>query len=107
MQLARGLHGYLGAAGLNYAEYEEPAPTQEPAPRGTSAQQQLRSLPPAPQTRGAPGLTNPPAGQAPGQAPKPAAPAPGPQSAAPQPPSQSRQMLAALFPEDRMLQGVQ
>lgn len=108
MQLARGLHGYLGAAGLNYAEYEEPAPTQEPAPRGTSAQQQLRSMPPAPQTRGVPGLTQPPAGQAPaGQAPPPAAPAPGPQSAAPQPPSQSRQMLAALFPEDRILQGAQ
>ena len=87
---------------------EEPAPTQEPAPRGTSAQQQLRSLPPAPQTRGVPGLTQPPAGQAPaGQAPKPAAQGPGPQTAAPQPPSQSRQMLAALFPEDRILQGVQ
>jgi hypothetical protein len=96
IQMARQLHGYLGAAGLNYAEFEEPVPTPAPAPRGTSAQQQLRSLPPAPAARGVPGLTQPPAGQAP----KPAAPAPGPQSAAP---SESRKMLASLFPEDRML----
>lgn len=104
MQLARQLHGYLGAAGLNYAEYEEPAPTAPQSPTGTSAQQQLRAMPPAPQTRGIPGLPN----QGPAGAKPPAAPAPGPQSAAPpQPPSQSRQMLAALFPEDRLLQGVQ
>jgi hypothetical protein len=105
IQMARQLHGYLGAAGLNYAEFEEPAPTQEPAPRGTSAQQQLRSLPPAPAARGVPGMTQPPAGQTPaGQAPPSAAPAPGPQSAAP---SESRKMLASLFPEDRLLQGAQ
>jgi len=67
-----------------------------PARTGSSqSQQMLRSLAVAPQTRGMPTLT-----------PKPqsAAPAPGPQSAAP---SESRKMLASLFPEDRMLQGAQ
>jgi hypothetical protein len=104
IQMARQLHAYLGAAGLNYADFDEPPPEQQaPAPRGTSAQQQLRNMPPAPPTRGMPNLT-PAAPAAPPAAPAPAAPAaPGPQGAAPQPPSQSRQMLSALFPEDRML----
>jgi len=79
---------------------EEPPPEQQaPARPGPSqSQQMLRTLPPAPPTRGMPNAT---------PAAPPAAPAPGPQSAAPQPPSQSRQMLSALFPEDRLLQGVQ
>jgi hypothetical protein len=104
IQMAKQLHGYLGAAGLNYAEFDEPAPQPE-APTGPSAREMLRqSTPPTP-SRGVPGLTNQgaPAGQ-PSTAPQ--APPPGPQSAAPQPPSQSRQMLSALFPEDRLL-GVQ
>jgi hypothetical protein len=112
IQMARQLHGYLGAAGLNYAEFEEPPPEQQaPARPGPSqSQQMLRTLPPAPQTRGMPNATPaaPPAAQGPQGAPATApAPAPGPQGAAPQPPTQSRQMLAALFPEDRLLQGVQ
>jgi hypothetical protein len=96
IQMARQLHGYLGAAGLNYAEFEEPPPEQQaPARPGPSQSQlMLKRMPPAPQTRGTPGLT---------PVAPPAAPAPGPQSAAPQPPSQSRQMLSALFPEDRLL----
>jgi hypothetical protein len=69
-----------------------------PTPRGPSAQQQLRNMPPAPQTRGMPNLTPAAPPAAPAQGPKP----PGPQGAA-QPPSQSRQMLSALFPEDRLL----
>jgi hypothetical protein len=78
---------------------EEPPPEQQaPAPRGPSAQQQLRSLPPAPPTRGMPNATPAAPPAAPAQGPKP----PGPQGAA-QPPSQSRQMLSALFPEDRLL----
>jgi len=96
IQMARQLHGYLGAAGLNYAEFDEPPEQQAPARTGPSqSQQMLRTLPVAPQTRGMPTLT-----------PKPqsAAPAPGPQTAAP---SESRKMLASLFPEDRLLQGAQ
>lgn len=110
IQIGRQLHGYLGAAGLNYMEFEEPAPTEQrplgpqTAAPSQSRQQLSRLQPPAPQTRGVPGITSPAADQAPA-APPPAA--PGPQTAAPQPPSQSRQMLAALFPEDRLLQGAQ
>jgi len=104
IQMARQLHGYLGAAGLNYAEFDEPAPQPE-APTGPSAREMLRQTAPSTPSRGVPGLTNQgaPAGQ-PSTAPQ--APPPGPQSATPQPPSQSRQMLSALFPEDRLL-GVQ
>jgi hypothetical protein len=98
IQMARQLHGYLGAAGLNYMEFEEPAPEPQ-APSGPSARQMLRQAAPPTPTRGTPGLMN----QAPGQPPSAPPPAAlGPQTAAP---SQSRQMLAALFPEDRMLPG--
>jgi hypothetical protein len=98
IQMARQLHGYLGAAGLNYMEFEEPAPEPQ-APSGPSARQMLRQAAPPTPTRGTPGLMN----QAPGQPPSAPPPAAlGPQGAAP---SQSRQMLAALFPEDRMLPG--
>jgi hypothetical protein len=89
---------------------EEPPPEQQaPTRQGPSqSQQMLRTLPPAPPTRGMPNLAPaaPPAAQGQQGAPAPA-PAPGPQGAAPQPPTQSRQMLSALFPEDRLLQGVQ
>jgi hypothetical protein len=100
IKLGRQLHGYLGAAGLNYAEFEEPPPEQQaPARPGPSqSQQMLRTLPPAPPTRGMPNLAPAAPPAAPAQGPKP----PGPQGAA-QPPSQSRQMLSALFPEDRLL----
>jgi hypothetical protein len=83
---------------------EEPPPEQQaPARQGPSqSQQMLRTLPPAPPTRGMPNATPAAPPAAPAQGPKP----PGPQGAA-QPPSQSRQMLSALFPEDRLLQGVQ
>ena len=64
-----------------------------------SAREMLRQAAPPTPTRGTPGLMN----QAPGQPPSAPPPAAlGPQGAAP---SQSRQMLAALFPEDRMLPG--
>jgi hypothetical protein len=59
-----------------------------------SAREMLRQAAPPTPTRGTPGLMN----QGPAAPPKPL----GPQGAA-QPPSQSRQMLSALFPEDRML----
>jgi hypothetical protein len=98
IQMARQLHGYLGAAGLNYADFEEPPPEPQAAPKPTARQMLYNARPPTP-TRGTPGLMN----QAPGQPPSAPPPAAlGPQTAAP---SQSRQMLAALFPEDRMLPG--
>jgi hypothetical protein len=98
IQMARQLHAYLGAAGLNYAEFEEPPPEPQAAPKPTARQMLYNARPPTP-TRGTPGLMN----QAPGQPPSAPPPAAlGPQGAAP---SQSRQMLAALFPEDRMLPG--
>ncbi len=91
LRFARQLHGYLGAAGLNYATFEEPPQQQAPA-AGPSASQMLKKLPPAPPTRGVPGMQlGPPQGQPPG------APPPGPQSAAP---GSSREMLASLFPFD-------
>jgi hypothetical protein len=100
IQMARQLHAYLGAAGLNYADFEEPPPEPQAAPKPTARQMLYNARPPTP-TRGTPGLMN----QAPGQPPSAPPPAAlGPQGAAP---SQSRQMLAALFPEDRMLPGAQ
>jgi hypothetical protein len=92
VRLARQLHGYLGAAGLNYATFEEPAPQPEPA--APTASQMIKKMPPAPPTRGVPGMQ---LGQPPQGAPAGGRPAPGPQSAAP---GSSRQMLSALFPFD-------
>lgn len=104
-RIARSMHAYLGAAGLNYATYEEPPeePQQNPSVR---ARDMLNSLPPAPVTRGTPNLQLPTAQgapsaprQPPGQPPA-APPAPG------QPPaSQSRSMLQRLFPYDTTLQA--
>jgi hypothetical protein len=81
-------------------DIQEDAPEPK-APTPQSAREMLRQATPATPTRGVPGLTN----QAPGQAPAPAAPAPGPKPLGPQgaAPSQSRQMLAALFPNDRSI----
>jgi hypothetical protein len=96
-QMARALHGYMVAAGLNYANFDESqapqrrpetffetplpdftAPVTGPAqpriPFRSESQRQLRQLPPAPATRGVPGMppgapgAKPPAGQT-GQAP--------------------------------------
>lgn len=110
LQIARQLHGYLLAAGLNYATFEEPAPapratTQSPPNPGQAARelsqfnnslnqvmQQQRQSPPAPSTRGVPGLNIAPG--APGQ--------PAPASAAPAAPgaSSARSMMQSLFPFD-------
>jgi hypothetical protein len=76
-RMARSLHSYLAAAGLNFATFDEKEP-QEPRPTGQSSGQMLRSLPPAPPTTGLPGILGGPT--------KPAAPktggAPAPQSGA-------------------------
>jgi hypothetical protein len=76
-RMARSLHSYLAAAGLNFATFDEQEP-QEPRPTGPSSSQMLRSLPPAPPTTGLPGILGGPT--------KPAAPktggAPAPQSGA-------------------------
>jgi len=98
---ARRLHAYTLAAGLNYVTYDEPVEAKieikGPQTRGrpSNAADQLQRLqqgrpqPPAPTTRGVPGLT-PPAGGAP--------PAGGGGGAPPT--SQSRMMLQQLFPND-------
>jgi hypothetical protein len=80
-------------------EASPPPEQQAPARQGPSQSQvMLKRMPPAPPTRGMPNLAPAAPPAAPAQGPKP----PGPQGAA-QPPSQSRQMLSALFPEDRLL----
>lgn len=97
--LARQLHGYLGAAGLNYATFtgEEPqdaALSPQSLPPSTAGQM-LKSLPPAPPTRGTPNLTRQgQPGQGAGQ------PAPVPAGGVPGPQSSSRQMFQSLFPMD-------
>jgi hypothetical protein len=96
VRIARQLHAYLGAAGLNYADFEEPPPEPEASIPSGMAASQLRNLRPAPQTRGVPGFELP-MQQKPGGPLQQGAPAPGPQSAAP---TSSRQMLASLFPFD-------
>jgi len=85
-RMARSLHSYLAAAGLNYATFDEQEP-QEPRPTGPSSSQMLRSLPPAPPTTGLPGILGGPT--------KPAAPKPG---GAPAP--QSGANFQSLFPFD-------
>ena len=78
-RMARSLHSYLAAAGLNFATFDEkePAPEQ-PRPTAPSSGQMLRAMPPAPPTTGLPGILGGPAKPA---APKPGG-APGPQSGA-------------------------
>ena len=85
-RMARSLHSYLAAAGLNFATFDEQEP-QEPRPTGQSSGQMLRSLPPAPPTTGLPGILGGPT--------KPAAPKPG---GAPAP--QSGANFQSLFPFD-------
>ena len=96
-KLSRQLHGYLSAAGLNYAAPDtDPMPEEEtPAPPPRQARKALQQLPTA-QTRGTRTVA-PAAPAAPGPvsaAPDPNAPTPG------APPSDSRRMLQSLFPMD-------
>lgn len=102
-QTARNLHAYLGAAGLNYSTYDEPAQEEQSQPR--TSFEMLRQMPSAPVTRGTPNLQLPtdqgPAGQAldrmttdQGAAPA-ATPAPPPG-----PTSSSREMFQRLFPNE-------
>ena len=104
-RLARSLHSYLIASGLNYATYEPPPEEQQtrvaPGAPGSAASdlQNLQNVydalrgnkpqPPAPTTRGMPGMPSgaPPAG--------------GPPAGGGAPPTtQSRMMLQQLFPFD-------
>jgi hypothetical protein len=93
LQIARQLHGYLLASGLNYATYEEPTPTPGPAPANQGqAAQQLRQMTPAPSTRGT-GLNLTP------KPPSPAGATGGAAGAAPASPN-ARSMMQSLFPFD-------
>jgi hypothetical protein len=104
LQIARQLHGYMLNAGLNYATFDEPEPAaanQSPLnPQGRAAQelrqfdqslrqtQQQRQSPPAPSTRGVPGLNVTPSSPAqPGASKAPAD-------------SSARSMMQSLFPFD-------
>jgi hypothetical protein len=102
-RLARGLHSYLAAAGLNFAEFEEQPPPDQPREEVfPEASEMLRNFlgkqPPAPVTRGTPNLQLPrtegPAQEAQQQAQS--------QPPAPNAPmeSSSREMLQRLFPTD-------
>jgi hypothetical protein len=88
-QIARKLNSYMYSAGLTaMPPNEEPPPPPEPFAQPSQSSRMFRQLPPAPTTRGVPGM---PGGQG-GQPP------PGPQSQGPT--SQSRAMLQQLFPFD-------
>lgn len=105
--LARSLNSYMLASGLTYATYDEPPEAKQTT--STSAAGELSALdywmgragikqkPPAPATRGVPGM-------------KPAAPPAPPTSGAPTggpptagSPTQSRLMMQQLFPNDAIL----
>jgi hypothetical protein len=91
IRIARSLHSYMGAAGLNYANFEEPPappPVSFTSGQGTAATQ-LRQLPQAPSTRGVPGF-----GKTPGPGPAPQAPGGAPAG------GNSRSMFQSLFPFD-------
>jgi hypothetical protein len=85
-RVARSLHSYLAAAGLNFATFDEKEPQE---PRSSPAQQMLRALPVAPPTTGVPGLF-----------PKPAAPAGAPPTPGAAPGPQSGVNFQSLFPFD-------
>jgi hypothetical protein len=91
LRLARQMHAYLTAAGLNYERFEEPAPEPTvqapPVQRSVTPRRQPTTVP----TKGIPGL-NLGGG--------------GPQSVGPQPAGggSSREMLKRLFPFDTTIQ---
>jgi hypothetical protein len=105
-RLAKSMHAYLLAAGLNYANYEEP-PEAKAVTGGPTASRDFQSLqdvynamrpkpvPPAPTTRGVPGMQKPPAPQG-------GAPAGGPPPTTGGP-TQSRLMMQQLFPNDAII----
>lgn len=88
--IARSLHGYLGAAGMNYAPFSEPTlpVEEEQAPRGTPMTTLQRQYP---STKGVPGFA--------ATSSAPPTTAQGPQAA---PQGNARAQLAALFPNDRL-----
>jgi hypothetical protein len=91
LRLARQMHAYLTAAGLNYERFTEPPP--EPTVQAPPVQRSVtpRRQPATVSTRGVPGL-NLGGG--------------GPQTVGPQPAAggNSREMLKRLFPFDTTIQ---
>ena len=96
IRLGRRLHNYLFTAGYNASTFDEQElglQLPQTPTTGPSAAQMLRQLPPAPPTKGVPGLqTQPPKGGQGAGAAAPAAPGGAP--------TQSRVMFQSLFPMD-------
>ncbi len=86
-EIARKLNSYMISSGITAVTSDEPPPPPEPFAQPSQSSRMFRQMPPAPATRGAPGVP-----QGGGQ------PAPGPQSQGPT--TQSRAMLEQLFPFD-------
>ena len=89
-EIARKLNSYMISSGLTALTSDEAPPPPEPFAQPSQSSRMFRQLPPAPTTRGVPGM--PQGGQGGGQPP------PGPQSQGPA--TQSRAMLQQLFPFD-------
>jgi hypothetical protein len=92
-EIARKLNSYMISSGLNAVSsiFDEPPPPEpEPFSQPSQSSRMFKQMPPAPSTRGVPGM--PQGGQGGGQPP------PGPQSQGPS--TQSRAMLEQLFPFD-------
>jgi hypothetical protein len=86
-EIARKLNSYMISSGLTALTSDEAPPPPEPFAQPSQSSRMFRQLPPAPTTRGVPGMP-----QGGGQPP------PGPQSQGPA--TQSRAMLQQLFPFD-------
>ena len=89
-EIARKLNSYMISSGITAVTSDEPPPPPEPFAQPSQSSRMFKQMPPAPSTRGVPGM--PQGGQGGGQPP------PGPQSQGPS--TQSRAMLEQLFPFD-------
>jgi hypothetical protein len=92
-ELEEGEERPLAPADPLFIEEQVSVPAPDPVGQMTASQQMLRRIPPAPSTRGVPGLGEPANDVA-------ATPAMAPPSAVAQGPSESSEMMARLFPMD-------
>ncbi len=103
-RVARGLHAYLVSAGLNFSEFEEQPPEDQPReafyPKASEMLfNMLGKQPPAPVTRGTPNLRLP-TSQGPAQEAQARQAQAQPQAPGAPMGSSSREMLERLFPFD-------